>query len=179
MARDRFANLEKYTPMIQSRAWFMSRLYGIEFRELEAQGFLIFNQAKFRYNARRNFGTFLWICLSRGLMRFAQANSCPAKHTLDGTPIELWDGECLTSRHKEWNPRERLIWKETVRALSAEAQTIVELLLTSPTEILDLSGEESAKGVRDTLYSHLRHEGWRAHRIWAVFREIKELLRDL
>lgn len=76
------------------------------------------------------------------------------------------------------NPRRLLIWKETIENLSDEARQIVNILLTSPTEILKIMGTEPAKAVRGAIYKHLWAKGWKWRKIWDSFREIREALRN-
>jgi len=179
MARTKYKLLEKYEPMIWKVAHLMSDSSEIEFEELEAEGHLVFSWLKYDYDKHRNFGTILWLLLTRELGRFVDRNTDPKRELMSGGSIGDWDPDSVPAHHPEWNPRERLIWKETVEALSGEARIIIDILLTRPAETLNLSGEESAKRVRDTLRSHLRTKGWEVKRIVAVFREIRELLREL
>lgn len=81
--------------------------------------------------------------------------------------------------HHDLNPRRLLIWKETVENLSSEAREVVSILLSTPTEILGIVGTESPKAIRGAIYKYLWAHGWRWHRIWGAFREIKEVLKNL
>lgn len=51
----------KYQPMIRKAAWKASKLWGIEYQDMEAQGYLIYTETLERYNSDKSkFSTFLY-----------------------------------------------------------------------------------------------------------------------
>lgn len=59
-------NFEKYVNMIRSRAWEYSKASGIDYSELESQGYLIYCECLEKYDITKSgFSTYLYIQLNR------------------------------------------------------------------------------------------------------------------
>lgn len=57
---------EKYVDMIRSKAWHYAKVSGVEYEEVEAQGFLIYCECLEKYDVTKsNFSTYLYIQLNR------------------------------------------------------------------------------------------------------------------
>ena len=86
---------------------------------------------------------------------------------------EEWDRE--DPYHK--NPEQLLISKEK-KKLSQEAIQVINIILNSPSEVINTFKSKSGKKINKTkIYDYIRKElGWQWKTIWAVAKEIKEWL---
>jgi len=88
--------------------------------------------------------------------------------------------------HEEWDmedpnygdPEISLIKKEKKDLLSEEAKQVIDIILNSPSEVLDSFKSKSGKKINKTkVYGYLKKElGWQWKTIWNVSKEIKEWL---
>lgn len=86
---------DKYVNLIRSRAWEYSKKYGIEYSELESQGYLIYCECLEKYDVTKSgFSTYLYIQLNR-LGDFVKTYKRQQGYFLDNNSIYNDDGEEL------------------------------------------------------------------------------------
>jgi RNA polymerase sigma factor (sigma-70 family) len=162
---------EQYEGLVMGQAWKFHRDTGIDLDELKSEAMAIFARILDRFEGdAKAFSTYLYRALRNGLIDFCKKwKRCCA-------PAEEINWDLLPTR--EANPYQIMRFKDAIANLSEEGQEVVDILLSSPAEILVLSGSESPKAVRGAIYRHLRHKrGWSEPRIFSTFREIKGVLK--
>lgn len=86
---------EKYVNLIRKRAWEYSQKYGIEYSELESQGYLIYCECLEKYDVSKSgFSTYLYIQLNR-IRDFALTYKRQQGILVDDYSGENFDGESV------------------------------------------------------------------------------------
>lgn len=168
----RLRTVAKYKNMLCHRAWCVHRWSGHAFEDLYAEACCIFVDACDSYNGMSSFTTWLYRLLNTGLVRYARKNDLPLREPPDMT-LEV-------CRHGEWNPLRQCMLRDALDKLSSEAQTVVQILLSTPCEILKLTGEESPKAIRGALrrFMQSKHKTPR-RKVYASFAEIRQTLKEV
>jgi len=152
--------------MIRKKAWSYQRTSGIEFDELMSEGDMIFMTAIEKWDGKRPFSTFLWVCLDSGFRKFIVKVDVPGDQGILET---LSDGEPAPSR--------RMMFREILEDLSKEALEVVTLILGEPAEALGILGNEPPKMIRGAIQRYLVHDLGMTHRkSWEVMRELKAVV---
>jgi len=153
---------EKHVGIIRNRCLELSKMTGRDYKDLFSEGNIIFMRVYPKWDKNKSkFCTFLYRSLTLGLWKYIYKNDLP----IDSSHIE---NNYLTDA-----TRQELKLKETIEEMSSEAKTIINILLTTPTEILDITGIESARCIRGKIRDHLRLQGWNWNTIWNTFKELK------
>jgi len=161
MPRTEQPHWEDYKKMIAKRAWSFSRSFGIEHDELVSEGNLIFVKAAKMHNGDRGkFSTFLWRCLTTGLLDFCRRQKRQAGYEL------TTDGELPSGRSDGHLAVKRAIHiRQSIAALPAPGFHAMRLLIHEP-ERLGIDGTEPPRVVCAALRDHLRERG----ESWSVTR---------
>lgn len=158
-----------YHKMICDRAWSFHSSTGIEFDELISVSNYLFMKAFNSWDkSKSSFSTYLFICLNNGLIMFIKKNS---------NLVELEDAHLIESPYREHYPDIALMAKDALNELSEEARFVVNILLSTPAEILSIIGTEPPKMIRGKIRDHLKEQGWASPAIWRVFKEIKSFVK--
>lgn len=161
MPRAEKPQYENFQKMIQKRAWSFAQSYGIEHDELVSEGNLIFVKACRTFDGgRARFSTFLWRCLTTGLLDFCRRQRRQAEYTLtaDG---ELPDGCC----NSHLNIARSIFIRQSIAALPASGYRTMHLLINEP-ERLGIDGSEPPRVICAAVRNHLRAQG----ESWSVTR---------
>ena len=159
----------KHEKMLHKLAYQCARRCGREEPEVFQQACLIFMRATSSYNpARAGFGTYLWMMVHNCLIEWAKRNDLPPEN-----------GEVPEVTH-DLNPRRTLELKEWLEELSEECREVAKIILSGPSEVLDLTGQTLCpKAVRGALVRHLRSEGWHWSKVWRTMRKMKTAVSEL
>lgn len=162
---------EKYQLLIIERACSFNRSTGYDVEDLISQGNLIYCQVKNTHQNKRGvkFSTFLYTCLNNGLRNYIKKNNKYIKTT------ELTEKLMTKSGLLNKKSEARCNFLHVLTSLSNEAKHVIEIIIKSPMELLQLNGTEKPKAIRGKLYKHLRSKGWKWTTIWKTFNEIKSL----
>lgn len=174
MPRQEQPKWENYKKMIQNRArHYNQKNSSIEIEELISEGNLIFVQACQKFDASRaKFSTFLWRCLTNGLLAF-----CIRQRKICGDLT--YDGALPHIRHDgHLQVKTAVFIQQSIARLPDYGRRAVQLLIEQP-EALGLDGSEPPKAVRGALLNHLRAE----QQNWSVaqhaIREIKNIFMEV
>lgn len=161
---------EKNKHLIDIYASNYSKRFGLDVSDLVSVGEEAFVRALSSY--KRGRGSF------RSWFRSILRNRILDYASVTDSPVE---DETLEFRLKTTatDPYKIVAFKDALGMLSSEAKYIVNILLTSPCEVLEITGAEMPKMIRGAIKRHCREEGWRWEWIWSAFKEIKEFLQIL
>lgn len=162
--------------MLHERVWHYQRLTWHDYDELISLAMFVFAKTYDKYrkaDTKDKFSTWLYRSLTHALINYCFRNDVP-----NDDVEELI--AAIPSSHKEWQPDERLMFKETILELSGEAREVIMLFLTGPAEVLKIVGDESKKEIRGRLVHHLhKKQGWSLRQVFKTFREIKQVVATL
>lgn len=163
---------EENKNIIFRKAHSFNKTTGHDLNELISEGHVLFMKAVDTYNEKnKKFSTWLWTILTNGLIRFIKKTDIP--NDVCNPDIEQFN------LRSEFDPSMKLMFKDTLLNMSDDAKDIISILLSTPTEILDLTGGESARAIRGKIRKHLwAKPDWTWNQIWDAFTEIKVMLRS-
>lgn len=161
---------EDYKNMIAKRAWQFSQQFGLDFQELQSEGNLIFVMACRGHKAGgAAFGTYLWKCLTNGLLKFCQRERRQANYDL------TTDGELPDGRHDGHSEIDRSLYlRQSFACLPTTAVNTILTLATRP-EDLGLKMTEPPRAVRTAVRNQLLAEG----DTWSIARASMKTLKQL
>lgn len=169
---------EKYQLLIIERALSFHNTTGLDKEDLIAQGNLIFCQAKKKFDPKRKvkFSTYLHAALNNSLFSYVQNQQ---KHTNKREYKTQ-----LTSPELKKHPLSLIDSKsegvfsllQGVVFLSKEAKYVIDTLLKSPGEIIDVVENKAPQTIRKNLHTFLRKRGWTHIKIKKAFNELKNVM---
>ena len=159
---------ERNKDLIQIYAHSFNKQYGLDVQDLVSVGEGAFMEAlkskpkELQYSFRAWFRS----VLSNRMIDYAKK-----------TDVPIHDEELeFKLKTDADNPYRLLAFKDALNELSSDARYIVDILLTSPCEVLEITGSEMPKIIRGAIIKHCRRENWSWSWIWSAFKEIKEML---
>ncbi len=166
--RYRQQNYEDYKKLIMQRAWSFHRTTGIDVEDLIAEGNLCFAKAQIKYRPKSKtlFSTYLYACLTKGLIEYTKQQKKHTQNTVYLEEKELQDKYLACNKSLYENNFFHLL-----SSLSKEACYIAEIVFDCPQELLTL--HKTKKLNIKKLYRHLRNLGWNWKTITGVFAELK------
>ena len=156
--------------IVRKVVWSYTRTTGLDFDELCSEAYLAYLEAAPSYDpARGKKSTFIW-----NVVRNHINNLLKAKKEI---PVDEEVMVTLLEGHEELDP-ERLIiakecWEELFNSLSPEAKMIC-FLVSNGEVYLNTDKPREARGI---IARELKARGWPENKIWATFREIKQVLK--
>ena len=75
-------------------------------------------------------------------------------------------------------PERLLLWKEKITNLSEETQQVINILLNTPQELIDLIPGNKEWITPRILNNYLISVGWKRSRVSKIYREIRKMLRE-
>lgn len=153
----------EYRGLVRSIAARYAHKCPLEFEEIEAQANLLFVEAIATYDpALSSFSTWATRCITWGLN-----NYCFTKR-LRTAPDEIEMLDCTL------DPERLVSFKERVKALSIDAQTIVTLLLGTNPMVLEIAPDATPRHIKGVLRKYMRaNMGMKHEAIWGTMRELK------
>ena len=139
-------------------------------KELVCEGNQTFLRAFKEWEPERSkFSTYLWLNLELDFEKYNKQffRISVREHELP----EFWTG------HQVALQEHRATFLSSIRVSSKEAQEIITIILSGPSELLGLLGDEPPRKVRGALKDYLRRLGWSWPKIWKSFKEVKALCR--
>lgn len=166
-------NYDAFEALIHKRAQEFSQTTGHHKADLVSEGNKAFIKAcnKYDENKGTKFSTFFYRVLTNALIDYTKKTDVPPPH-------EAEDNDFLFG--KAPSADRSCILKDSIRALSAEARHVAHIFLSTPAEILSLTGEESYWQIRGKLTKHLRERhGWSYNRVYSACHEIRDMLKEM
>lgn len=172
--------------MINHRAHSFCCTTGHSFDEMKSVANWAFMRAIPRWKPHKGpFGTWLYRYITLRLIDYVKRTDLPLSKSkledlirMSGCPGRVLHIEdTIKSQYNEYDPVLASSAMDLIASLSKEAREVVSILLTNPTEVLDLIGDEPPRIVRGILKEYLHDQGWSFKLIWKTFRELKEAMR--
>ena len=166
---------EEHEEVLNHCAWRMVHQFGRDFEEMKGVSHIAFMRAGERWlkgNKKRPFRPYLREIVKNELKGHCRKYSKPVALT-------EYETELLKQKKTALSPASSLVFRDMIGSLSKEASFIAHLFLSGPTEVLKLSGLESARQVRGDLRRYLLGIGWGQPRIWKAFKELRTVLKEI
>jgi len=155
---------DKHISLIRKYAWKYATNEE-EFKERMAQGNFIFMKAVNTWPKKDVlFSTWLVAILKREIMAFNIKNQPALEYTE------------YHSRATVLSPDTSIMWKEKLSSLSSEASHIASLILSGPSEALNIINEPP-KMIRGAIVRYLKKRGNTTANSWKVMKELRESFR--
>jgi Sigma-70 region 2. len=158
---------EEHKRLVNKLAWSWARTTGWEFAELQAIANSGFAEAAATYDGRAAESTYVWSCVQNALINEARRRR--SEQARRQMVEELPD---VPSEGQSW-------FVDFFHSVGKEAQEVVQLVLTAPTELMEFVAPERERGLTQSALRRYYHErkGWSFWKIDNAFNEIKEGLR--
>ena len=135
----------EHEPVLKQQAAKFASRTQYETEELLSESYVLFMRAYSNWHV--NDGPF------KPWLRKIVWNGFVDLHRKAGRSIKNYaDVEKLTSPYVEWCPTRRLQFKEFLESLSVDALYVTEVLLDSPTEVLDMLWADTSVGLSSNTY---------------------------
>jgi hypothetical protein len=180
--QDSYKLLQKYQNMIRSAAWGAAKAWGLDFDDVESQGYLVFMEALERYEeGRASFSTFLF-------NRLKTLNDyCEREVRLKGKSIPiLEEAPDSLSYVDDWSMKPRtdacaelsdftdfcdsLTYLETKASLSMDAKDLLQFILMG-------DWGKPGSDIKPSLFSvqkAYKDRGWKPSRTTQAWNELKD-----
>lgn len=145
---------------------------GMEFEDLMgvANEAYVFASRSFDKSREINFSTFLYTHVKNDLINAVIKNH---RRWCERTEMESIN----LAGNVSYSPETRVCFLSHLRSLSNEAQEVLKMVLSSPSDLLKEAGSLAPKKIRGTIYKKLLKQKWPVKKIFKTFREIKEALK--
>lgn len=156
--------------IVRKVVWSYARSTGLDFDELCSEAYLAYLEASPSYDpSRGKKTTFVW-----NVVRNRINNLLKMKKEV---PVDKETIDMLIEERDELGPEQVILaeesWKELFESLSPDAKMIFSLLNSSEV-YLNTDKPREARGI---IARELKARGWPENKIWATFREIKQVLK--
>lgn len=143
---------------------------GIEFEDLMGIGneVYILTLKEFEESRKIKFTTVLYSYVKNTIINEIQRNK-RRKNEIENENIDHFSDSIDIEK--------RIIFMNGLNRLSKEAQEVVQMVLTSPSDILENAGISHPRKMRGCVRKKLKEQKWPERKIWKIFREIKEVLK--
>ncbi|OQC75345.1 MAG: Sigma-70 region 2 [Spirochaetes bacterium ADurb.Bin001] len=156
--------------IIRKLVWSYVRSTGLEFDDLYSEASLIYLEALPTYNPNKGKkSTFIWNVIRNKLNNILKKKS--------EIPADMEAMKTLIEGTWEVNPEQIIIaneaWEELFNTLSQDAKEVYNVIANGEIYI-NIDKPRHSRGI---IARELKARGWSETKIWAVFREIKQVLR--
>lgn len=156
--------------IVRKVVWSYTRSTGLDFDELCSEAYLAYLEAAPSYDpARGKKSTFIWNVVRNHINSLLKAKK---EISIDKEAMET-----LLEGREELDPERIIIseerWEELFNSLSPEAKMIC-LLMNNGEVYINTDKPRKARGI---IARELKARGWPENKIWATFREIKQVLK--
>jgi DNA-directed RNA polymerase specialized sigma subunit len=172
---------EKVVGLITSRVQYWSTIADMDYDDLLSVAHEIFVDARTKYQPNRGakFSSYLYMRLNSRFnqLRIKQEKRWRKVKVMPDQFIEMY---CST----KYQPERQMSFKQMLTSLSAEAMQVVNIVLNTPAELIELArGVASRKDIchvnKTLLSKYLQGKGWKVSAIDKVFAEIREGLNGV
>jgi len=156
--------------IVRKVVWSYARSTGLDFDELCSEAYLAYLEAAPSYDpSRGKKTTFVW-----NVVRNRINNLLKMKKEV---PVDKETIDMLIEERDELGPEQVVLaeesWRELFESLSPDAKMIFFLLNSSEVYI----NTDKPREARGIIARELKARGWPENKIWATFREIKQVLK--
>ena len=156
--------------IVRKVVWSYARSTGLDFDELCSEAYLAYLEAAPSYDpSRGKKTTFVW-----NVVRNRINNLLKMKKEV---PVDKETIDMLIEERDELGPEQVILaeesWRELFESLSPDAKMIFSLLNSSEVYI----NTDKPREARGIIARELKARGWPENKIWATFREIKQVLK--
>lgn len=156
--------------IVRKVVWSYTRSTGLDFDELCSEAYLAYLEAAPSYEpSRGKKTTFIWNVVRNHINNLLKVKKEVA---VDKETIDM-----LIEERDELDPEQVVLaeesWRELFESLSPDAK-IICLLMNDSEVYLNTDKPREARGI---IARELKARGWSDNKIWATFREIKQILK--
>ena len=156
--------------IVRKVVWSYARSTGLDFDELCSEAYLAYLEAAPSYDpARGKKSTFIWNVVRNHINSLLKAKK---EVPMDKEAIDM-----LIEEKDELGPEHIVLaeesWRELFESLSPDAKMIC-LLVNNGEVYLNTDKPRKSRGI---IARELKARGWSENKIWATFREIKQVLK--
>lgn len=156
--------------IVRKVVWSYTRSTGWDFDELCSEAYLAYLEVAPSYDpAKGKKSTFIWNVVRNHINSLLKVKK--------EVPVDKEAIDALIEEREELDPEQVVLaeesWRELFESLSPEAKMIF-FLLNSNEVYINTDKPREARGI---IARELKARGWSENKIWATFREIKQLLR--
>jgi len=156
--------------IVRKVVWSYTRSTGLDFDELCSEAYLAYLEAAPFYDpARGKKSTFIWNVVRNHINDLLKAKR--------EVPVDKEAIDMLIEEKEEPDPEQIVLaeesWRELFESLSPDAKMIFSLLNSSEVYI----NTDKPREARGIIARELKARGWPENKIWATFREIKQVLK--
>ena len=156
--------------IVRKVVWSYARSTGLDFDELCSEAYLAYLEAAPSYDpARGKKSTFIWNVVRHHINSLLKAKK--------EVPMDKETIDMLIEEKDELGPEQVILaeesWRELFESLSPDAKMIFFLLNSSEVYI----NTDKPREARGIIARELKARGWPENKIWATFREIKQVLK--
>jgi len=164
-------DIEDYRPVIMKAVWKFHADYNLPLDELEGIGILTFYEIQPTYDpAVAAFTTYLHNQLTQ---RFWA--SVPRYYRELPHDRQWFESKEHPSAEAEYKKRD---FKQVLQRLSADTREVVNIILNTPSEILEILPETPNRYMRGAIKRYLLKTGWHPDSVKNAFREIRQTIND-
>lgn len=156
--------------IVRKVVWSYTRTTGLDFDELCSEAYLAYLEAAPSYDpSRGKKTTFVWNVVRNHINNLLK--------TKKEVPVDKEAIDMLIEERDELDPEQAILaeesWRELFESLSPDAKMIFSLLNSNEVYI----NTDKPREARGIIARELKARGWPEKKIWATFREIKQVLK--
>jgi len=156
--------------IVRKVVWSYTRSTGMDFDELCSEAYLAYLEAAPSYDpAKGKKSTFIWNVVRNHINSLLKDKK--------EIPVDKEDLDMLIEERDELDPEQVVLaeesWRELFESLSLDAKMIF-FLINSCEVYINTDKPRKARGI---IARELKARGWSENKIWATFREIKQVLK--
>lgn len=156
--------------IVRKVVWSYTRSTGLDFDELCSEAYLAYLEAAPSYDSSRGKKTtFIWNIVRNHINDLLNMKK--------EVPVDKEALDMLIEDRDELDPEQVVLaeesWRELFESLSPDAK-IIFFLLNSSEIYINTDKPREARGI---IARELKARGWSDNKIWATFREIKQVLK--
>jgi len=157
--------------IVRKVVWSYARSTGLDFDELYSEAYLAYLEAAPSYEPNKGKKTtFIWNVIRNHINSLLKAKK--------EVPVDEGVLDLLIEESVELDPEQVVLaeesWRGLFESLSPDAKMICLLVVNDVDIYLDTDKPREARGI---IARELKARGWSDRKIWATFREIKQILK--
>ena len=157
--------------IVRKVVWSYTRSTGLDFDELCSEAYIAYLETAPSYDpSKGKKTTFIWNVVRNHINSLLKAKK---EALVDEEAIDM-----MVEERYELDPEQVVLaeenWRELFESLSPDAKMICLLVVNDGEVYLDTDKPREARGI---IARELKARGWSENKIWATFREIKQILK--
>ena len=157
--------------IVRKVVWSYTRSTGLDFDELCSEAYIAYLETAPSYDpSKGKKTTFIWNVVRNHINSLLKAKK---EALVDEEAIDM-----LVEERDELDPEQVVLaeenWRELFESLSPDAKMICLLVVNDGEVYLDTDKPRESRGI---IARELKARGWSENKIWATFREIKQVLK--